>query len=195
MGSPISEHDRQTSYLEDEDNSSLEFRCIGAHSSSISAGAIHAWNQTWIFMKYPESFKAALDIKYIMRPSQKCAILATVFAIIPFCIAGKGPDKVPTVDVLNGTYNGVHSQHYDQDFFLGVPYAQQPVGDLRLQIPHSLNTSWTESRNATEYSRSCLGYGQSTGASEACLTLNVVRPSGAKLEDKLPVVGKSSIKY
>lgn len=34
MGSPISEDDRQTSYLEDEDNSSLEFRCIGADMDS-----------------------------------------------------------------------------------------------------------------------------------------------------------------
>ncbi|PCH06537.1 Carboxylesterase, type B [Penicillium occitanis (nom. inval.)] len=118
---------------------------------------------------------------------RKWAILAALFAIIPSCASGKGPNKSPTVDVLNGTYYGIHNQHYDQDFFLGVPYAHQPVGDLRLQIPHSLNTSWTGPRNATEYSPSCLGYNQSTGASEACLTLNVVRPSGTKPEDKLPV--------
>lgn len=77
-------------------------------------------------MKYPESIKVALDIKYIMRPSQKCAILATVFATIPICIAGKGPDKVPTVDVLNGTYYGVHNQHYDQDFFLACHMLNNP---------------------------------------------------------------------
>jgi triacylglycerol lipase len=88
-----------------------------------------------------------------MRLSPKWAVLAVLFATIP-CTVGKGPDKVPTVGVLNGTYYGVHSRHYDQDFFLGVPYAQQPVGNLRLQVPHSLNTSWTEPRNATEYSPS-----------------------------------------
>ncbi|KAE8307788.1 Alpha/Beta hydrolase protein [Aspergillus transmontanensis] len=93
----------------------------------------------------------------------------------------------PTARVLNGTYYGVHNDHYDQDLFLGMPYAQQPVGDLRLRTPQSLNESWTTPRNATEYSPACLGYGQTSGASEACLTLNVVRPSGASPSDNLPV--------
>lgn len=30
----------------------------------------------------------------------------------------------PTVSVKNGTYAGVYSPQYDQDFFLGMPYAQ-----------------------------------------------------------------------
>lgn len=30
----------------------------------------------------------------------------------------------PTVSVKNGTYSGVYSPQYDQDFFLGMPYAQ-----------------------------------------------------------------------
>ncbi|KAJ1714947.1 hypothetical protein NYO67_2912 [Aspergillus flavus] len=93
----------------------------------------------------------------------------------------------PTARVLNGTYYGVHNDHYGQDLFLGMPYAQQPVGDLRLRTPQSLNESWTTPRNATEYSPACLGYGQTSGASEACLTLNVVRPSGASPGDNLPV--------
>ena len=32
--------------------------------------------------------------------------------------------EAPSVTVRNGTYSGVHSSEYDQDFFLGVPYAQ-----------------------------------------------------------------------
>lgn len=98
----------------------------------------------------------------------------------------------PTVTLRNGSYFGIHLENYGQDIFLGIPYAQPPVGDLRLRIPASLNTSWTGVRNATEYSPACFGYGEDTqiGAgnycSEDCLTLNVVRPSGHK-KGKLPI--------
>lgn len=41
----------------------------------------------------------------------------------------------PTVTVKNGTYGGVYSPQYDQDFFLGIPYAQ--VGELGPQLKPS----------------------------------------------------------
>jgi triacylglycerol lipase len=67
----------------------------------------------------------------------------------------------PTVKVRNGTYTGAHSSTYDQDLFLGMPYAQQPVGNLRFTVPHSLNASWDGARDAKEYSDICVGYGVS----------------------------------
>ncbi|KAJ5793531.1 Carboxylesterase type B [Penicillium paradoxum] len=96
----------------------------------------------------------------------------------------------PTVTVRNGTYTGVHNPTYDQDFFLGIPYAQQPVGDLRFTVPHSLNASWEDARDATRYSDICVGYGTDSiwyPRSEACLTLNVIRGSAANKDSKLPV--------
>jgi carboxylesterase type B len=90
----------------------------------------------------------------------------------------------PMVKVLNGSYSGIHHQHFQQDFFLGIPFAQPPIGDLRFRIPQSLNTSWTGLRDATAYGPACIGYGEDTyiGASnftnEDCLTLNIVRPVG-----------------
>jgi len=98
----------------------------------------------------------------------------------------------PVVNLRNGSYCGIHSHQYQQDFFLGIPFAQPPVGDLRFRLPASLNASWTGVRNVTEYSPACFGYGEDTqiGAgnycSEDCLTLNVVRPSGHEHE-KLPI--------
>src|SRR5450432_1208329 len=68
----------------------------------------------------------------------------------------------PTVTIRNGSYYGIHSSQYKQDFFLGIPFAQPPVGDLRLQLPASLNTSWAGLRNATEYGPACFGYGEDT---------------------------------
>ena len=59
---------------------------------------------------------------------------------------------VPTAQTKNGTYVGTHSANYDQDFFLGIPYAQPPVGSLRFRNPVGLNATWDEARPATQYS-------------------------------------------
>lgn len=100
-------------------------------------------------------------------------------------------DAAPTASVRNGTFTGYYNVEYDQDFFLGMPYAQPPVGDLRLRNPVSLNTSWHGSANATTFSPACynLGSPPTPGItfSEDCLNLNVVRPSGTSAGDKLPV--------
>jgi hypothetical protein len=58
----------------------------------------------------------------------------------------------PTVHTKNGSYAGAHSSTYDQDYFLGIPYAQAPVGNLRFRNPVSLNQSWSHVRPATTYS-------------------------------------------
>lgn len=68
----------------------------------------------------------------------------------------------PTARTLNGTYAGRYLPKYDQDVFLGVPYAQPPLGDLRFANPRSLNTSFPGARNATEYAPECVGYGVSS---------------------------------
>ena len=98
----------------------------------------------------------------------------------------------PIANLRNGSYYGVHNDHFYQDFFLGVPFAQPPVGELRLQVPQSLNKSWTGYHNATQYGHACYGYGEDTFiggdnyVSEDCLTLNIVRPSGYEGQE-LPV--------
>jgi carboxylesterase type B len=97
----------------------------------------------------------------------------------------------PSATTKNGTYIGRYEPAYDTDYFLGIPYAQPPLRDLRFRTPRSLNESWSGSRNATEYSPQCIGYGMDTWSqgnyvSEDCLTLNVVRT--ADDWDKLPVL-------
>lgn len=99
--------------------------------------------------------------------------------------------SAPTAVVKNGTYTGRYEPAYGTDYFLGMPYAQPPVGDLRFHVPVSLNTSWPGSKNATEYGPECIGYGLDTESqgnyvSEDCLTINVVRSHGSG--DNLPVV-------
>ncbi|KAK7414943.1 hypothetical protein QQX98_006268 [Neonectria punicea] len=101
-------------------------------------------------------------------------------------------DAAPTATIKNGTYIGVHGPEYDQDFFLGIPFAQPPVGDLRFRNPVPLDTSWKGGASATEFSPACYNYGgpattAGTTYSEDCLTLNIVRPSGTESGANLPV--------
>jgi hypothetical protein len=65
-------------------------------------------------------------------------------------IASCAPTNVtgPTAQIKNGTLQGVYSPEYDQDFFLGIPYAQPPVGNLRFRSPVALNESWSGAKTA-----------------------------------------------
>jgi para-nitrobenzyl esterase len=72
--------------------------------------------------------------------------------------------------------------------FLGIPYAQPPLGELRFAPPKPVKP-WTKTLTATEYGASCPqgagGLSAMNEKSEDCLTLNVFAPTGAK---KLPVM-------
>lgn len=72
-----------------------------------------------------------------------------------------GATNAPTAEVKNGTYVGRYSAEYDQDFFLAMPYAQPPVGDLRFRQAEPLNDTWEGAREALDYSPLCVGYGVS----------------------------------
>ncbi|KFZ19331.1 hypothetical protein V502_03705 [Pseudogymnoascus sp. VKM F-4520 (FW-2644)] len=104
-------------------------------------------------------------------------------------MCGKGS---PAVLTTNGTVCGTHLPTFLQDAFLGVPFAEPPVRDLRLRHPVSYNTTYT-AYNATSQPPSCPGYGGfDVGIgpmNEDCLYLNIVAPSGAsRATRKLPVL-------
>ena len=103
----------------------------------------------------------------------------------------------PAATINNGTLLGIQNSQFHQDYFLGIPYAQPPLGSLRFNLPQPINQSWSE-KQATAYgdwchssSLSLPGYTQ-TGfdhdESEDCLSLNVVRPSGVNESARLPVL-------
>ncbi|KAL2675704.1 hypothetical protein Neosp_011894 [[Neocosmospora] mangrovei] len=102
------------------------------------------------------------------------------------------PSSAPTVRLPLGTYQGLRNEHYGQDEFLGIPYAQPPVGDLRFASPKPITKAFDKVQTATEYGLMCIGYGSDTQSlgnpvSEDCLSINVVRPAGVKPGDNLPV--------
>lgn len=75
--------------------------------------------------------------------------------------------------------------------FLGIPYAEAPVGALRFQPPKPVKP-WRGSKLAQSLGASCVqnpGALSAPGAqSEDCLTLNVYAPAGAGHSAKLPVM-------
>ncbi|GAA5939264.1 uncharacterized protein JCM15063_004470 [Sporobolomyces koalae] len=97
----------------------------------------------------------------------------------------------PTAQIKNGTVEGISIDAFNQEAFLGIPYAQPPVGNLRLRRPRSLEKGFENGRyDADEYSPFCPGFGGDEigyDLAEDCLTINVVRPAGIAENASLPV--------
>ena len=107
-------------------------------------------------------------------------------------VFGARVTAAPTAKTVNGTYQGLYNAQYDQDFFLGIPFAQPPVGDLRLNIPKGLNSSFGGIKQAVNYPPDCPSNGTDDKfpgitLSEDCLALNIIRPSGTNTSANLPV--------
>ncbi|KAI1386922.1 alpha/beta-hydrolase [Hypoxylon trugodes] len=106
-------------------------------------------------------------------------IVASLFATI---LGRAGTVANPVVAVRNGSYEGLYLPAFDQDIFLGIPYAQDTGGANRFRIPQSLDETWDGIRNAKAYGPGCPDYYLSAeelhGMSEDCLSINIVRPAG-----------------
>ncbi|OBR05091.1 Carboxylic ester hydrolase [Colletotrichum higginsianum IMI 349063] len=116
------------------------------------------------------------------------ALATCLYLSAPACSAAlRCRNTSPVVDVKNGSYAGTHNPKYNQDFFLGIPYAKVPE---RFRVPESLDTTWNGTRPATQYPKHCIGYGEDMigyESSEDCLYVNVVRPAGVAPDAHLPV--------
>ncbi|KAL0936581.1 carboxylesterase family protein [Colletotrichum truncatum] len=114
--------------------------------------------------------------------------LAICFHLLPaFTASIRYRSNDPVVGVKNGSYTGVHDAEFNQDFFLGIPYAKTPE---RFRVAEGLDSTWNGTRPATTYPKHCVGYGEDTigyETSEDCLYLNVVRPAGVSSDAQLPV--------
>ncbi|KAL1861430.1 hypothetical protein VTK73DRAFT_7112 [Phialemonium thermophilum] len=97
----------------------------------------------------------------------------------------------PLVRTKNGTLRGLSLPAFGEELFLGVPFAEPPLGNLRLRHPVPYRSAWDGVRDATSRSVSCAGYAgfdQGLALGEDCLTVDIVRPAGAAAGDGLPVL-------
>lgn len=126
------------------------------------------------------------------------SLIITLCCLSKVWVSSAAPTKhtSPVVHIQNGTLAGLYDPIYHQDFFLGVPYAASPVGQLRFSMPAPAK-AWNGTKSVKTPGPWCMGnslglvgFSQNISApmSEDCLHLNIVRPTGMKRFEKLPVL-------
>ncbi|KAF8848604.1 alpha/beta-hydrolase [Acephala macrosclerotiorum] len=107
-------------------------------------------------------------------------------------LASANSTSAPIVTVRNRSYVGRYNPTYNEDEFLGIPYAKSPLGYLRFRAPASLNTTWNGTRDSgcrqllSNLCWICQRF-QLLQFLEDCLTINAVRPAGQP-STPLPVI-------
>ncbi|KAJ7119783.1 Alpha/Beta hydrolase protein [Mycena epipterygia] len=143
-----------------------------------------------------------------MSPMRNFGVLVGAFLLQARAAAGAAL-TVPTVTLDAGTFTGTASSSNTQSF-LGIPFAQAPVGDLRFRLPQTV-PAYTGAHTATAFGPACpqqevvlpvltgladdvvdfvvnSAFGVLFPSAEDCLTINVIKPSTATATSKLPVV-------
>ncbi|KAJ7188969.1 alpha/beta-hydrolase [Mycena filopes] len=88
-----------------------------------------------------------------------------------------------------GTFRGVSTANGTEKW-LGIPFAQPPVGPLRFKAPVPIAKALKGIQNASKFGNACPQPPISLGApiAEDCLFLNVWRPQNTPANAKLPVL-------
>ncbi|KAJ7205224.1 Alpha/Beta hydrolase protein [Mycena pura] len=143
-------------------------------------------------------FSGALLVSGILLQARAAAGSATARAA-----------AAPTVTLDGGVFTGTSSTSNTQSF-LGIPFAQPPVGDLRFRLPAPV-PAYTGSHTVTQFGPGCpqqaiklpdltgleqevIDYVANSAfavlfpSDEDCLTINVIKPKTASSTSKLPVV-------
>ena len=107
--------------------------------------------------------------------------------------AQQPPPGLPLGPVVNAPAGPVQGINNNGVYgYLGIPYAQPPVGALRWQPPQPL-PPWTHTRNATQFGPTCAQitttgvFSGPPSSNEDCLFLNVFTPN-PQPSGKLPVL-------
>ncbi|KAJ8262390.1 hypothetical protein GJAV_G00165900 [Gymnothorax javanicus] len=124
---------------------------------------------------------------------------------LPLCCKTSADSKGPLVTLqsgsLRGKYMTVNGVDTGVHVYLGVPFAQPPIGPLRWKAPLP-EEPWVGERDATKQPPMCLQnrtfvldllemislHMDVPDASEDCLYLDVYTPANARAESKLPVM-------
>lgn len=106
------------------------------------------------------------------------------------------PATRPKVTLAQGTVVGIQQQDaYPKsvDAFLGVPYAQPPIGDRRFRPPERVTPSPSAVIDASKFgprapAKQFLVRGPKLEESEDCLTANVFRQAGTGVQGSKPLL-------
>ncbi|KAF8181105.1 esterase 1 [Pholiota molesta] len=98
-------------------------------------------------------------------------------------------NSTPTVTIGRTSVIGTEFDPARVEFFGGLPFAQPPVGQLRLAAPVLTTTINTARFDASKFGAACLQTDlPASQVSEDCLNLNVFRPAGTRQTANLPVM-------
>ncbi|KAI9056969.1 alpha/beta-hydrolase [Trametes sanguinea] len=121
-----------------------------------------------------------LRLACVLLLSLVCAAFAATDASSPSLV----------VRTTSGTFRGQNTGN-GTERWLGIPFAQPPVGSLRFKAPVAITNAPPTVKNAFTFGNACpQAPSDSLGApqSEDCLFLNVFRPSGVNTAQKIPVL-------
>jgi para-nitrobenzyl esterase len=96
-------------------------------------------------------------------------------------VSAQAPATAPVVSIIGGKVRGLLLPKPDGAAFLGLPFAQPPVGDLRWREPAPVKP-WSGIREASDFRPSCAqidagwNHDAAERGSEDCLYLNVWTP-------------------
>lgn len=142
----------------------------------------------------------------VIMYSIRAAISIFLVAVTPVVTAQSSDTNDPTATIDSGHLRGVATKHADSGVtvnqFLGIPFAEPPVKDLRFKPPTE-KAAWDDPLDVREQPNACMQWlgpqGPATdlrvtlyadppppGESEDCLFINVYVPDGG--EDKKPVL-------
>lgn len=108
-------------------------------------------------------------------PARMRALFIQLIPFIGFANVFGSPLAAPVIDLDIGSFRG--SSANGTDIFLGIPYAQPPVGRLRFSAPQPIATRTNSVRSAVQFGNACpqppnpASLGAEIG--EDCLFLNV----------------------
>ena len=122
--------------------------------------------------------------------SSASLILLTFLADVGLVRTGTSSNSL-LVHLTSGSFIGETSTVNGTDRWLGIPFAQPPLGRLRFKAPVPISTPSTGVQEAVNFGEACPQLPSDTTfgpQGEDCLTLNVWRPAGASSSEKLPVL-------
>ncbi|KAK2599781.1 hypothetical protein N8I77_011506 [Diaporthe amygdali] len=114
-------------------------------------------------------------------------LASLVVSVLSFAWLGACLSPISVI-TTNGTVVGVDDAVNGVQKFLGIPFAEPPVGPYRLRQAVPLRESF-DTFQASDFGPSCYSSRDQGNASEGCLTLNIWRPTNAATNnDSLPIL-------
>jgi para-nitrobenzyl esterase len=110
--------------------------------------------------------------------------LITCFYVLNFNALSQNKDAFPVqVKIEQGLIEGLYDTHSGLQYYLGIPFAKPPVGELRWKVPQPLE-AWKGVKMTKQFGPrpiQAIVFGdmnsRSNGVSEDCLYLNVWTPA------------------